>query len=144
MPSFSCKSIKEFWHSDKLLFKALTCEIGMQCIQEKCTSYAFMLGQSQQHEHCLKAGNNSPLKFPWPWLHWLWRWLSEKFDNMFKILIQSYRKQNILVIIKNIALHSRCFVLIMPNIWILRNIWIMECVFKGIFLCEFLLAIKWS
>jgi hypothetical protein len=84
MPSFWCKSIKEFWHNDKLLFKVLTCEAGMQCIQKTFTSYAFMLGSSQQHwALCLKAGNNPHFRFLWPWLHWAWRWWSEKFDNIF-------------------------------------------------------------
>lgn len=130
MPSFWCKSIKEFWHNDKLLLKALPCEIGMQCIRKKCTSYAFVRGQSQQPCALFKSRKQFTLKTSWPWLHWLWRWLSEKFDNIFKTLIQSYRKQNILVIIKNVSLLSRCFVLLIPNIWMLRNIRNIECVFK--------------
>lgn len=146
MPSFWCKSIKEFWHNDKLLFKVPTCETGMQCIQKKCTHYTFTLGESpQQRDHfCSKVGSNSCLRFLWPWLHWLWRWLSEKFDNIFETLIGSFRKQNMLVITKNILLLSRCFVLVMPNIWMLRNIWTIECIFKvGVFSNVNLCLLSW-
>ena len=86
--------------------------------------------RAHNRQHCSKVGSNSCLRFLWPWLHWLWRWLSEKFDNIFETLIGSYRKQNMLVITKNIWLLSRCFVLVMPNIWMLRNIWTIECIFK--------------
>ena len=86
--------------------------------------------RAHNRQHCSKVGSSSCLRFLWPWLHWLWRWLSEKFDNIFETLIGSYRKQNMLVITKNIWLLSRCFVLIMPNIWMLRNIWTTECIFK--------------
>lgn len=47
------------------------------------------------------------------------------------IPIQSNRKQNVLVITKNILLLSRYLLLVMPNIWTLRNIWIIECIFRG-------------
>lgn len=42
--------------------------------------------RAHNRQHCSKVGSNSCLRFLWPWLHWLWRWLSEKFDNIFETL----------------------------------------------------------
>lgn len=101
MPSFWCKSIKEFWHNDKLLFKVLTCEGWNAMHSEEIYKQRIHTEvRANNAEHCLKAGNNLHFKFLLSWLLWLWRWLSEKFNKVFKIHIQSYRKQNIFVITK--------------------------------------------
>lgn len=120
----------------------ISCYLKSSLVRSECSAFRRNIHamhsrwvRAHNTEHCSKVGNNSRLKFLWHWLHWLWRWLSEKFDNIFKTLIRSYRKQNMLVITKNILWLSRCFVPVMPNIWMLRNIWIIECIFKVGFLC---------